>query len=367
MTKTNGSIALKDTIFFNESHYDNYDNIDVMDNLDPKNVLGSTGMLADQCEQIWELAKTVEFPDQYKSLENITICGMGGSRYGAYIVENLYRDTLKVPLLGYGDYHLPAYLNEKSLFILSSYSGGTEEPLNCAKEALEKNFPVVGLTGGGKALEMAQEHGFPALVFDQKYNPSGQPRLGTGYMVLGTIALLTKLGYIQVSDDEVKKAISELRESQEKVESMAKELAESLYGHIPVYFAAEFLNGNIHIIRNQTNETAKSFSAFSELPELNHHLMEGLKNPADKKLFTLFISSDFYSDKLKKRLELTKDVVGKNGVAFDEYKPAGTTKLSQMLNVLSFGGFVTLYLAYLYKQDPSLIPWVDYFKEQLAK
>lgn len=338
-----------------------------MDNLDPKNVLGSTRMLADQCEQIWELAKTVDFPENYKTLENITLCGMGGSRYGAYIVKNLYWDVLRVPFLEYGDYHLPAYINKKSLFILSSYSGGTEEPISSAEEALQKGYPVVGITSGGKVSELSKNHNFPCIVFDQKYNPSKQPRLGTGYMVLGTIALLTKLGYLQISDDEVKKAISELRESQEKVESRAKELAESLYGHIPVYFAAEFLNGNIHIIRNQTNETAKSFSAFSELPELNHHLMEGLKNPVDKKLFMLFISSDFYSDKLKKRLELTKDVVEKNGVIFDEYKPSGSTKLSQMLNVLSFGGYLSLYLAFLYKQDPSLIPWVDYFKEQLTK
>ncbi len=338
-----------------------------MDNLDPKNVLGSTKMLADQCDYIWALAKTVEFPADYKSLENITLCGMGGSRYGAYIVKNLYWDLLKVPLLEYGDYHLPAYLNKKSLFILSSYSGGTEEPLNSAKEALEKGYSVVGLTSGGEALEMSKNYNFPSIVFNQKYNPSGQPRLGTGYMVLGTIALLTRLGYLQVSDGVVEKAISELRASREEVESRAKELAQALYGHIPVYFAAEFLNGNIHIIRNQTNETAKSFSAFSELPELNHHLMEGLRNPKEKKLFMLFISSDLYSDKLKKRLELTKDVVGKNGVAFDEYKPSGSSKLSQMLNVLSFGGYLSLYLAFLYKQDPSLIPWVDYFKDQLAK
>lgn len=338
-----------------------------MNNLNSKNVLSSTRMLADQCEQIWELAKTIVFPEHYKSLDNITLCGMGGSRYGAYIVKNLYWDVLKVPFFEYGDYHVPAYADEKSLFILSSYSGGTEEPLNSAKEAFEKGCSIVALTSGGKAQEMSYEYNFPAVVFDQKYNPSGQPRLGTGYMVLGTIALLSKLGYLQVSDEEVEKAISELRSSQKNIESKAKELAQALNGYIPIYFAAEFLNGNTHIIRNQTNETAKNFAAFSELPELNHHLMEGLKNPADKKLFVLFISSDFYSDDLKKRLELTKDVVDKNGVVFDEYKSDGTTKLSQVLNVLSFGGYLTLYLAFLYGQDPSLIPWVDYFKEQLGR
>lgn len=338
-----------------------------MDNLDPKNVLGSTGMLPDQCTYIWELAKTLEFPEGYKSAGDITICGMGGSRYGAYIVQSLYKDLLEVPLLEYGDYHLPGYINEKSLFILSSYSGGTEEPLSSVKEAIEKGCPIVSLTGGGEASELSKEHNFPALLFDQKFNPSGQPRLGTGYMVLGTIAILTKLGYLQVSDAEVETAIGELKAAQENIKKEAKEIAGKLIECIPVIFAASHLVGNAHIIRNQLNETAKSFSVFEDVPELNHHLMEGLKNPADKKLITLFLISDLYEGKHKKRVTLTEDVVSKNGIEYLEYKPFGTSKLSQMLNVLSFGGYLSLYLAFEYGQDPSLIPWVDYFKEQLGK
>ncbi len=342
-------------------------NNDILRRLDPKDVHGSTGMLADQCAFIWELVKTVEFPPRYKSLENITLCGMGGSTYGAYIVKNLYWENLKVPLFGYGDYHLPAHVSEKSLFILSSYSGNTEEPLASAGEAIEKGYPIVGLTSGGKALEMSKTHNFPSIVFDQKYNPSGQPRLGTGYMVFGVIALLSRLGYLSVSDDEVKIAIGELKKNKDAIQLQAKEIAQKLYGSIPVCFAAEFLSGNIHIIRNQFNETAKSFAAFSTLPELNHHLMEGLRFPADKKLYVLFIESLFYSDKLQKRLAITKDVVERNNIPQVSYKAEGATKLSQMLNVLSFGGYVSLYLAFLYGQDPSIIPWVDYFKEQMKK
>lgn len=347
--------------------FEDLDNPQIRAKIDPKDVYGSTGMLADQCDYIWELAKTLEFPESYKNLENITLCGMGGSRYGAYIVQDLYKEELKVPLFEYGDYHLPAYINEKSLFILSSYSGGTEEPLSSAEEAVEKDYHIFGLTGGGKALEMSKDHNFPSLVFDQKYNPSGQPRLGTGYMVLGVIALLSRLGYLQVSDDEVKNTIGELRENGDEIQKAAKEIAQKIYGSIPVLFAAEFLNGNVHIIRNQLNETAKSFAAFSPLPELNHHLMEGLKNPADKKLYILFIESELYSEKLQKRIKVTKDVIEKNEVPFTSYQAKGSSKLSQMLNVLSFGGYVSLYLAFLYDQDPSVIPWVDYFKDQMAK
>lgn len=338
-----------------------------MVNLDPKNVLGSTEMLPDQCKQIWQDAKSLEFPDSFKECQNIVLCGMGGSAYGGYIVSSLYKNELKVPIYSNNNYQLPAFVDKNTLVFLSSYSGSTEEVLSSAREAQEKGLKITGITGGGKLGDLFKEESFPALIFDPKSNPSGQPRLGTGYVVLGTIAILNKLGMITVTDEEIAKAISELKTGQENIKTKAKALAQKIQGFIPVIISAEFLAGNAHILRNQFNETAKSFSAFSELPELNHHLMEGLKNPADKKLFVLFISSDSYSDKLKRRLALTKDVVGKNQIIFDEYKPIGSLKLAQMLNVLSFGGYLTLYLTFLYGQDPSLIPWVDYFKEQLGK
>lgn len=342
-------------------------NLAAIKKLDPKNVYGSTEMLANQCSYIWDLAKSFRFQDIHTAAKNIILCGMGGSQYGSYVIQNLFRDELQVPLVSYGDYHLPAFINKNSLVFFSSYSGDTEEPVNCAQEAVDKGFPMITLTSGGKAYKMAKKYGFPMLFFDQKYNPSGQPRLGTGYMVIGAIALITRLGYLSVTDDEIENAVSELRSAQDGMQSEARELAQKIAGYIPVFFAAEFLNGNIHILRNQINETAKSFSSFSELPELNHHLMEGLKNPVDKKLVTVFIDSDFYSEKLRRRFNLTKDILDRSGANHITYKANGKTKLSQMLNVLGFGGYLSFFLAMLYGQDPSLIPWVDYFKEKLAK
>lgn len=344
----------------------NLNDVDEIKKLDPKNVLGSTGMFVDQCRQIWEEGKKVIFPEGYRQIKNIVVCGMGGSSYGGRISLPLFKDQLKVPIYTNDDYHLPAYVNEDTLIILSSYSGTTEETLSCGREGLERKARITGLTSGGQLGEFLKNNNLPTLIFDPKYNPSGQPRLGTGYTVFGAISILNQLGLVVINDDVVA-MLDSLEKQQEQIKNKAIEIAKLVYGKIPVIFAAEFLKGNAYIIRNQCNETAKSFSAFSELPDLNHHLMEGLKNPTDKKLTALFIPSDLYSDVLKKRVKLTQDVVEKNGVPCLEYEAEGDSKLSQMLNVLSFGGYFALYLAFLYGQDPSVIPWVDYFKEQLEK
>ncbi len=340
-------------------------NLEEIKKLDPKNVYGSTGMLADQCEQIWNDSKSLNFPAEYKNVQNIIICGMGGSAYGGHVALSLFKNVLKIPLIVNNDYDLPKFVNENSLVILTSYSGSTEETLSCTEQALKLGAKVTGITSGGKLSEVL--NGKPALVFNPKFNPSGQPRLGTGYIVLGTLSILNLLGLLTLSDEEVKSSVKLLKNSHEEIKKSAQELARNLMNKIPVIFSGGFLEGNAHIIRNQFNETSKNFSAFSVLPELNHHLMEGLQNPKNHKLSVLFIDSNLYPEIIQKRIKLTKEVVSKNGVPYFEYKAMGNTKLSQSLNILSFGGYLTLYLALLYGLDPSLIPWVDYFKENLHK
>lgn len=342
-------------------------NLEQIKKLDPKDVYGSTGMFVSQCEQIWQDSKNINVQGDLSGVKNIVLCGMGGSAYGGYVVQALFKDRLSVPLISNNDYTLPAFVNEKTLVVLSSYSGSTKESLTAGEEAKEKGAKIAGITNGGKLGAFLTENNYPRLIFDAKFNPSGQPRLATGYMVLGFIALLDKLGVQPLTDEEVTTAVKEVQNAQEEIKTQAQEIAKKLVGYIPVIFSAEFLGGNAHIMRNQFNETAKSFAAYAELPELNHHLMEGLKNPEGHKLEVLFINSNLYSEKINKRNTLTKDVVGKNNVPFVEYSPAGTSKLAQSLNLLSFGGYVTLYLGLLYGLDPSLIPWVDWFKQELSK
>lgn len=342
-------------------------NLEEIKKLDPKDVYGSTELFTNQCTQIWQDSQTLRYPSDYKNFENVILCGMGGSAYAGYVIQALFKNKLKIPLISNNDYDLPACANDKSLIILSSYSGGTEESLSCGKEALEKKLKITGITNGGKLSEFLEQNNSPFLKFDAKNNPSGQPRLGTGYMILGTISLLARSGILELKDSDVQTAIDEVKKYNSDTKSAAQNLAQRMIGLFPVIMSSQFLNGNAHILRNQFNETSKTFSAFEDIPELNHHLMEGLKYPEDKKMIVLFLKSDLYNQNHKKRIELTKDVISQNKVSSLEFEPKGSTELSQMLTTLSFGGYVTLYLAFLYGQDPSLIPWVDYFKEKLAK
>jgi glucose/mannose-6-phosphate isomerase len=154
-----------------------------------------------------------------------------------------------------------------------------------------------------------------------------------------------------------------------EADNKAKQLACLLFQKIPVIVSAEFLSNVGRVIRNQIHESAKNFADYHSIPELNHHLMEGLTNPEINKqlLIFVFINSQLYSPRITTRFKITADVVQKQHIQTYEFVPSAKTKLAQTFESIQFGAYVNYYMAMLYGLDPSKIPWVDYFKAQLGK
>lgn len=352
------------------------DDVDAIKKLDVVNVLGSIEQLSGQCEQAWDEVSKIQFPDSYKNVSSIVFSGMGGSALGAYVVKSLFSDTLRLPFEIINDYHLPPYVNEKTLVILGSYSGTTEETISSAQEAFSKKAQVTGLTTGGKLAEMLKQAAVPCYIFTPTHNPSSQPRLGTGYSVFGQIAILNTLGFLSIQVNEKDETVTALEKGNtfygvtvSTQQNRAKQLATAWKEKVPVIVSAEFLTHVGRVIRNQFHESAKTFAAYHEIPELNHHLMEGLSNPKTNKeiLRFLFLSSNNYSEKTQKRIKITQDVVRKQGIGIEVFSATAKSRIAQALECVQFGAYVNYYMALLYDLDPSKIPWVDYFKVELAK
>lgn len=344
----------------------NLSDIESIKKIDPQNTLASTDMLAEQCQLAWTEANAITLSQEISDIKNIVCCGMGASVYGALVTRALAGSGLKYPLETISDYHLPEYVNSETLVILTSYSGTTEEVLSCAKEAKEKGAQMIVLTKGGPLADFAKANYLPAYIFDGKLNPAGIPRLGNGYTIIGLLGLLHKTGVIPLPTSLITEALEFLKKQKDVLKQKAMTDAKQFVGKLPVIFAAEHLAGNAHILRNQFNETSKTFSSFFLVPDLNHHLMEGLQFPAPSNLLFILLQSNNYSEKIKKRMNLTKEVVAKNKQMQIDFVPSGTSIYSDFLEVMVYGSYLTLYLGLLYDQNPAINPWVDYFKQQLA-
>lgn len=350
------------------------DSIDGIKKIDKSHVLESIIKLPDQIDQTWKEIKKSKFSNECSLAKNVVIAGMGGSALGGRIVDSLIQDRSRVPIEVFTEYHLPNYVNNDSLVILSSYSGDTEETLSDANEALKRKAKIFAITTNGKLEKIIKENDLDAYIFKPKANPSGQPRMALGYSITAILTILSICQYIHLSDEEINKVIENLKQlisqfgvSNPSEKNLAKTMATKIKDKIPLLVASEHLVGSAHEFKNQLNETAKNFSVLFDLPELNHHLMEGLKNPAEAKeyLSFIFFESSLYSPRVVKRYPLTQEVVTKNEVNYLKYRLSGNRKIDQVFELIVFGLFTSFYLAMLYEIDPSKIPWVDYFKARL--
>ncbi len=352
----------------------NLDNIDEIRKLDNLGVYESIKLIPSQVEQSWKEITQEEIPSSCSTVSNVVIAGMGGSALGGRVIDSLIQHRARVPIEVFTEYHIPNYVGPKTLVVISSYSGNTEETVSGFYDAYNKKAALFVVTTGGKLSEIAKKEDIPAYIFDPVENPSGQPRLALGYSISAIIGLLSRCSFIHLTNGEMSSLVTKMSNYSKHFgievperENLAKLQARKLLGKIPVLISSDHLVGSAHVLKNQLNETAKTFSASFDIPEANHHLLEGLRYPVQMRdlLYFLFIESDNYSELIKKRYPITREVIEKNEIATGIYKTQGTSKLEDVFEILIYGSYVQFYLAILYGIDPGPIPWVDYFKEKL--
>ncbi|KKP52195.1 MAG: Hexose-6-phosphate isomerase, partial [Candidatus Roizmanbacteria bacterium GW2011_GWA2_33_33] len=302
-------------------------------------VLKSINLFPEQIKDSFEKSLTLTLPKEYQQVKNIVACGMGGSRFPHYIVKELFKEEIIIPYLINDDYNLPGFVDNNTLVILSSYSGTTEEVLTVGQKAYEKKAKIIGISDGGELKDFLDKIKAPGFFFDPVYNPSGQPRIGFGYFVGGILGLLLNLKILNYPKDKIISAINDIKIKE--IENEAEQMAKKILNKYPYYIVSEFLTGVGNAIANQTNETAKSISSFRILPELNHHLMEGLRNPKELAKMSLFIFfySKLFSSSIKKRFLITKEVVEKNNIETVWYELKGQNKVQQTIELMAFGNY----------------------------
>ena len=335
--------------------------------LDSLHILDSIRALPDQCAQVISEISQQPIPSECFLTENIVISGMGGSALGGRVIVGLERQILRIPMTVSTEYHLPNFAGARTLVVISSYSGDTQESLTSLAEAQSRGCQIFIVTSGGKLADLARKFNLPHYIFDPRHNPSGQPRLGLGYNLISILALLSRCQLIQPLKD-LHLIPDFLRRRQPITETLMSKLAPQLLDKIPVIIASEHLKGAAHDLKNQLNENAKIFSVYFDLPEANHHLLEGLAFPSSNlhNLAFLFLESPHYHPEVLRRYPITADVVAKHHLPIYHLQAQGASPLQEVMDIIQAGAYLAYYLSQEYGIDPGPIPWVDWFKDQLG-
>ncbi len=343
--------------------------------LDKSNILSTLENFPKQYLQGWQEIRSIKIPINQK-INNIVASGMGGSVLGGIISKHLFMQSSPIPIDHISGYSLPAYVSRDTLSIIVSYSGNTEETLANYTEAKTKNAAIICMASGGKLAEMAKADDTPLyLINDSVLNPARVPRLSVGFQIGAYLGILNELKIVQTDETFFEKCVSEISALNKTLDhnastgnNLAKQVAVKIQGKCPVIVSSQHLAGVGKVMCNQFNESGKNFACNFELPDVNHHQLEGMQFPLSNRenLIYVLLTSSLYHDRNKKRYEILKKLLTRLNINFLEYIPQTESALSQVFETSQFSNYMTYYLGLLNGLDPAPNPFVDEFKSELG-
>lgn len=303
----------------------------------------------------------VENRDKLGRFTRVIVCGMGGSHLSAGILKTVDSSVDLFIHRDYGLPDLPAKYFKDALLIASSYSGNTEEVLDFASLAYEKNYNVAVMASGGKLISFAKAHSLPHVFIP---STGIQPRSALGFSLLALVKL--------IGSESLLKEISLLHSvlDPEKWRKTGKSISRAMSGKIPIIYSSR-RNGQIaYNWKIKFNETGKVPAFFNVVPELNHNEMAGLESlPANRKLLKnlhfIFVPDDSDHPRVQKRMVVLQEILKEQSCTVTSVFLEGQTRLERIFNSLLLADWSALYTARANKVEPDKVDFIENFKDKL--
>ncbi|HEY0029681.1 MAG TPA: bifunctional phosphoglucose/phosphomannose isomerase [Bacteroidia bacterium] len=316
-----------------------------------------------QLTEAIEIGSKAKLTASQNKISSVLICGLGGSGIGGSIVSELVVGNATVPVNVTKGYFIPAYVNESTLVIISSYSGNTEETLNCMQLAMAKNAKITSITSAGKVLEISNTKGFDCIVV-----PGGMPpRSCLGYSLT---QLFFVLGFHKIITIDYKRDLEasvKLIDSEENnIIETANNIAQKLKGKLPVIYATTYNEGIAIRFRQQLNENAKVLCWHQIVPEMNHNELVGWTEKNDNLSVLFFLDKDDYSRNLA-RVDINKEVIKKHASSITEIYSKGNSVIEKAIYFIHLGDWISVVLGELRGVDLMEVNVINQLKSKLSE
>jgi glucose/mannose-6-phosphate isomerase len=341
------------------------DDLNVIKQRDPQDYLGFAARQPEQLKYNFGIT-TAHFS---KKIDDVVFAGMGGSSLVAELVKTW--PELEEPFVVVKDYKLPAFVDEDTLVILASYSGNTEETLECLAEARAKKAQIAIIAHGGKLGDIAREHG--DLYAELPECP--QPRAGVFYAYRAVIeillaAKLVPLGDIAMLENLVaplEQAIASWTPDVPEERNLAKQIAGKMVGKTPIIYGGPLMAGAAFKWKIDVNENAKNTAWCGVIPEFNHNEFIGWSShPVEKPFAVVDLLSSFEHPRVQQRFELSDRLLSGMRPASINIQAQGNSPLEHQLYLVLLGDFATTYMGLLNGVNPTPVELVEKFKKELG-
>jgi len=316
-----------------------------------------------QLKKAIEIGKAAQLHKSNQPITSVVIAGLGGSGIGGSIVSELVALEANASITVCKGYFIPAFVNENTLFIASSYSGNTEETIQALEQAMSKKAKIVCVTSGGKIKEIAEKNKFDTIVI-----PGGNPpRACLGYSLTQLLFIFKFFGIIKSDVESQLNASIELIDKEEgNITTEAHKITEKLMNKLPVIYTTTYNEGVAIRFRQQLNENSKILCWHQIIPEMNHNELVGWREKNENIAVVLFRDHDEY-DRNNTRIEINKEVIQKYTSTIIEIYSKGKSKIEKAIYLIHLGDWISCYLADKRGYDANEINVINHLKSELSK
>ncbi len=328
-----------------------------------KNIEGFTRQLSDALK----IGQTLDLDRPGSDIRNIVIAGMGGSGIAANLVESLTFGRIPIPITICKSYNIPQFVSPHTLFIACSYRGNTEETVAAMNKALLKRAHVIGVSSGGKLLDICREYN---LFYIQLPGGSDSPR---GMLAYNLIALLYVLYHTNLIGaafiKETENAIEFLDRGSKGIQNEAEIIARKLKGRLPVIYCDSRLFAIALRFQQQLNENAKQMAHVNTFPEMNHNELAGWRFPETliPMLQPIYMYSDHDHERVERRMEICRDIFEKKSNPIIDIIGEGASLLEQYYYLIHLTDWISFFLARENGVEPDGAESITYLKAELEK
>ena len=292
------------------------------------------------------------------NIHRVIIMGMGGSAIAGLIMKDI---SPHLEIIVERNYFPNAIIDEKTLLIICSYSGNTEESLSYYNHASNLTKNIFGITSGGKLLKLLKNDNHDYCIVPEGY----PPRSILGYTLTVLIKLLDEDELLELLNVELLQDYSN-KFSLEDSEIFS--LAKKIHSTFPVIVTEEDLSSIGYRLKCQLNENSKMLSYNVTLPEMNHNEIVGWDSKMiDKDLFSLIWIDITFPANIK-RMDITNKILSnRNSYSHHIQIPSDfQNDLSGLFYFINYLDWLSYWCGYLNKVDINAVESIDILKKELA-
>lgn len=341
--------------------------------IDTMSVLEAVRALPEQFERAVEQNPRQE-PGTNAEVTNVVIAGMGGSGVGADLAHALCARHSEIPVVVTKLDECPAFVDERSLVIVTSFSGDTAEMNTLMAEAVGRGANVVAVTTGGRLAEDASAAGVRLHVVD---GDAPCPRAAVASLTVPILRILEGFGVLDglpmSLDEQFAATAAQLRARRDELtaeDNRAMRLARRIGRTMPLVYGVGPLGAAAaQRWKSQFNENPKIPAFTGIVPEITHNEVCGWAQHGDmtRQVFTLVcLRHSYEGERNAAAMDAVAEITDETVAGVHEIEAHGEGPLAQFFDLVMVGDLVSVHMALAEGIDPGPVPVLEELKARLG-